>query len=202
VKTSLIPLFSHPDVIYRVADFYQPDIIHFCESLIGDGVGLAQAVGNLINLQEGFRRRFPEIKIMRSIPVGEDGKADQVPSLEAVRLFEAVSDYFLLDTFLAGKTSTDQPEVGFVGITGKICDWSMAAKLVEISGIPVVLAGGLSPENVSDAVFRVRPAGVDSCTNTNAIDPKGNPIRFKKDPDKVKRLIETVRKANLVMSNA
>jgi phosphoribosylanthranilate isomerase len=195
VKSSLIPLFSHPDVIYRVVDFYQPDIIHFCESLISNR-GISDAVGNLIALQEGFRKRFPEIEIMRSIPVGQDGR--KVPSSEAARLFEAVSDYFLLDTIFDGgkdDLSADQPEAGFVGITGKICDWDMAAKLVEKSPIPVVLAGGISPENVFDAIVKVRPSGVDSCTNTNATDPKGIPIRFKKDPEKIRRLIEAVQKA-------
>lgn len=195
VKTSLIPLFSHPDVIYRVVDFYRPDIIHFCESLVSGKGDMAGAIGNLINLQEGFRKRFPEVQIMRSIPVGQEGRAQQVPSLETVRHFEAVSDYFLLDTLLSGDKESEQPEAGFVGITGKTCDWDMAAKVVETSRIPVILAGGISPENVSDAVSRVKPAGVDSCTNTNATDPGGNPIRFKKDPEKVRRLIEAARKA-------
>jgi phosphoribosylanthranilate isomerase len=198
VKSSLIPLFSHPDAVYRAVDFYAPDIIHFCESFINAGGGISDVFGNLISLQEGFRKRFPEVEIMRSIPVGQEGRADRVPSLEAARLFEAVSDYFLLDTFLDGEKSSlpaDQPEAGFVGITGKICDWGMAAKVVETSRIPVVLAGGISPVNVFDAIVAVRPAGVDSCTHTNALDPKGNPIRFKKDPEKVRRLIEEVRKA-------
>ena len=64
--------------------------------------------------------------------------------------------------------SNDQPVEGFVGITGKTCDWIAARRLVESSRIPVILAGGLSPENVYEGILAIRPAGVDSCTLTNA----------------------------------
>ena len=87
-----------------------------------------------------------------------------------------------------------QPVSGFVGITGRTCDWEVAAKLVAASSIPVILAGGISPENVAEALQRVRPAGIDSCTGTNARDGNGEPIRFKKDLASVKRLVETVRR--------
>ena len=43
--------------------------------------------------------------------------------------------------------------------------------------------------------MRVRPAGVDSCTLTNALDKNGLPIRFKKDPHKVQQLIDVAREA-------
>jgi phosphoribosylanthranilate isomerase len=59
------------------------------------------------------------------------------------------------------------------------------------------LAGGLSPENVYDALIEVRPAGADSCTKTNKEDKKGNPIRFKKDFDKIKRFVEEVRRCEV-----
>jgi phosphoribosylanthranilate isomerase len=196
VKSSLLPLFSVPDVVYRAVDYYEPDVLHFCESFINHANLSYDAVRRLISLQEGVRKRFPEVGIMRSIPVGCEGTSDRIPSLEAARIFEPVSDFFLLDTFLAGENeafAVDQPEAGFVGITGKTCDWNMAAKLVQTSKISVILAGGISPENVSDGIAQVKPAGVDSCTHTNAVDPKGNPVRFKKDPGKVKRLVEAVK---------
>ena len=40
-----------------------------------------------------------------------------------------------------------------------------------------------------------RPAGIDSCTLTNACDADGRPIRFRKDLGKVKHLVEAVRRA-------
>jgi phosphoribosylanthranilate isomerase len=85
---------------------------------------------------------------------------------------------------------------GFVGITGLTCDWSVAAELVAKSRIPVILAGGISPENVAEGMLQVRPFGVDSCTCTNAVDECGRPIRFKKDPARVKALVSETHRAD------
>ena len=59
----------------------------------------------------------------------------------------------------------------------------------------MILAGGISPENVFDAAGRVKPAGIDSCMQTNARDSQGRPIRFRKDFDRVRRLLDEVRRA-------
>jgi phosphoribosylanthranilate isomerase len=59
----------------------------------------------------------------------------------------------------------------------------------------VILAGGLSPENVYGAVKAVQPFGVDSCTGTNQVDRRGKGIRFKKDPARVKAFVQEVRRA-------
>jgi phosphoribosylanthranilate isomerase len=80
-----------------------------------------------------------------------------------------------------------------VGITGQTCDWQTAAALVANSKIPVILAGGISPDNVAEGILQVRPEGVDSCTQTNSLDANGVPIRFKKDIKKVEKLIGAVR---------
>ena len=91
---------------------------------------------------------------------------------------------------------------GFVGITGEISSWQTARQLVKIANIPVILAGGISPQNVPDGIRQVRPAGVDSCTRTNVLDKTGKPIRFKKDLFKVKQLVERVRAAEKSLSQA
>ena len=61
--------------------------------------------------------------------------------------------------------------------------------------IPVIQAGGLGPDNVYDTAVEVMPAGVDSCTRTNLTDGDGNPVRFKKDFDKVKAFVAEARRA-------
>jgi hypothetical protein len=48
------------------------------------------------------------------------------------------------------------------GATGKTHDWRVSRRLVEVADKPVILAGGLNPENVKRAILEVRPAGVDS----------------------------------------
>lgn len=201
-KSSLIPLFSTPESVFRVIDEYRPDMIHFCEAL-ADSNGVFDICGGLIRLQEGVRRRFPEVRIIRSIPICPPGLGDRVDSLGLARMFEGVSDYFLTDTLILSGTEPvreQQPVCGFVGITGRICDWDLAAELVRISPIPVILAGGISPDNVAEAVLKIQPFGVDSCTATNQIDAEGRPIRFRKDIEKVRRFVSETRRADRILA--
>ena len=194
-KGSLIPLFNTLESVLQTIDYYQPDIIHFCEALTGHQ-DMQSYCQRLIELQLEVKKRFPQIQIMRSIPIAQSGKDNSIPTLEFGRIFEPYSDFFLTDTVLVDRSGTaddSQPVQGFVGITGKTCNWDTAASLVSSSRIPVILAGGVSPDNVSEGMMQVRPAGVDSCTLTNALDENGLPIRFRKDPLKVRQLIDAVR---------
>ncbi len=195
--SSLIPLFSDLDDIRRVLDYYGPDIIHFCEAL-PLSIDKAGAWEALLETQQAIRAAYPGIKIMRSIPVGRPGHANLVPTLALADQFETLSDYFLTDTLLhtAATATTAQPVEGFVGITGQVCDWQVARALVNQSDIPVILAGGLSPENVGDGIRMVAPAGVDSCTATNQMDRAGRSIRFRKDLARVRAFVHAARQAD------
>ena len=190
-KSSIIPLFADPESVYRVIDWYRPDIIHFCDALNKGTLVREEAVHAAITLQAGVRERFPGVEIMRTIPIATPGSGHLVPTLELGRRLAAASDWFLTDTLLVG--GAEQPVDGHIGITGKTCDWRMAADLVRESSIPVILAGGLSPENVADGLRATSPAGADTCTATNLLDGEGRPIRFRKDPSKVRRFVEACR---------
>ncbi len=192
--SSLIPLFSNIDDIRHVLDYYRPDIVHFCEILALDG----REKGNcrdLLAVQKIIRQDYPGVRIMRSIPIGPQGQTDTIPTLALAAQFEASSDYFLTDTLLLPETnlSAAQPVDGFVGITGQPCDWQIARALVDHSRIPVILAGGLSPENVCAGIAMVAPAGVDSCTATNQRDAAGHPIRSRKDRARVREFVRAAR---------
>lgn len=144
------------------------------------------------------RHHVPEENI-RCSSQGEATAAIKAGLIGLLDIFAPVSDFFMTDTLLAGPSGVGgdaaQPVAGFVGITGATCDWELAAWLVRTSPRPVILAGGLGPENVAAAIGRVHPAGVDSCTRTNAVDIQGRPIRFRKDYDKVRRFIAAARRA-------
>ncbi|UCH22104.1 MAG: hypothetical protein JSU83_02305, partial [Deltaproteobacteria bacterium] len=148
-QSSLILLFSNPDSVFRALDYYQPDIVHFCESLTYNN-GARKGCMELLQLQKNVRVRFPDIKIMRSIPIPQSGSASRIPVIQLARMFEPISDYFLTDTLLIepGDAATDcQPVSGFIGITGQTCDWNAVGRLVKTSSIPVILGGGISPDN-------------------------------------------------------
>jgi phosphoribosylanthranilate isomerase len=190
-KSSMIPLFTDVERIADMIDYYRPDIVHFCDTLPSPQTH-ATALAQIVRRQQAIRRRFPQLEIMRSIPIGCTGYGEKVASLEMASVFEPFSDWFLTDTLLFNGDQAndgDQPVDGYVGITGKTCDWDIAADLVTQSNIPVILAGGIGPENASAGVTKVRPAGVDSCTRTNALDPNGKSIRFTKDVAKVRNLV-------------
>ena len=196
-KSSLIPLYNRLESVLQTLDYYRPDIVHFCEAL-ADQKDIWKNCERLIYLQKNVKQQFPEIKIMRSIPIVREGRDHDFPTLKISRNFEPVSDYFLTDTLLVNHTGPQpdqQPVEGFVGITGKTCNWGIARQLVQESQIPVILAGGISPQNVVNAIGNVRPAGVDSCTQTNMETQNGQPVRFRKDLEKVKALVNAVRAA-------
>ena len=189
LKNSIIPLFRTLDKIYGVLDYYRPDFLHLCD-ILTDSYGGEVDIHAVFQLQSRIKEKFPQVKIIRSIPIPMNGINPGFPSLRIAEKLEPVSDLFLTDTWLG-----NEPVKGFIGITGKRCDWKMARGLVLQSKIPVILAGGLSPDNVYEALVSILPAGADSCTHTNKVDQDGNPIRFKKDYDRVKRFVEEVRRA-------
>lgn len=188
-KSSLIPLFTHRDNIYRTLDYYGPDYVHFCDNLVSPEKKVHD-LKPFIQLQEVIKDYFPEIGIIRSIPLPREGTEGAFAFLDIARELAAVSDAFLMDTWMQ-----EEPVTGFIGITGETVDREMAKKLVEEAGIPVILAGGLSPENVGETILKVLPAGADSCTLTNERGPDGKAVRFRKDARKVREFVREVRMA-------
>ena len=95
----------------------------------------------------------PSLTVIKSLVVG----MRDVKTLEtAVGELSPFVDAFITDTF--------DPKTGASGATGKTHDWRVSRRLVELSDRPIILAGGLTPENVKRAILEVRPAGVDSHT--------------------------------------
>ena len=129
-RSSIIPLFNTPDTVFRALEYYQPDIVHFCET-IADHPDVERRCLELVELQSRIREQFSAVDIMRSIPIGVSGMSSPVPTLRIAEIFEPVSDYFLTDTLILPETDSGiddlQPVSGFVGITGKVCDWTIAA---------------------------------------------------------------------------
>ena len=75
---------------------------------------------------------------------------------------------------------------GVFGGTGKTIDWSLAACAVSEANRPVVLSGGLNPDNIATAIAQVRPTAVDLASGVESAPGI-------KDADKMRALVATVR---------
>ena len=105
-----------------------------------------------------LRAAHPALKLMQVIHVEDDGAIVQAKAAEAEL------DALLLDS---GRPSAAVKELGG---TGRTHDWTVSARLVEAVRKPVFLAGGLSADNVAEAVRRVRPYGLDLCSKVRTND--------------------------------
>lgn len=115
-----------------------------------------------------LRALRPELQVIKSLIVREDNLA----ALEAlVTAFSPHVDGFITDTF--------DPATGASGATGRTHDWAVSRRLVELSPRPVILAGGLTPENVGRAIRTVRPAGVDAHTGVEGPDGRKDSHRVR-----------------------
>ena len=79
----------------------------------------------------------------------------------------------------------DTPSAGYGG-SGRVADWSRAAQVVATSGKSVILAGGLTADNVAEAIAAVGPWGVDVASGVE----RSPGI---KDADKVRAFIERAK---------
>lgn len=122
-----------------------------------------------------LRQLRPGLRIIKSLVIGERSE----PELTAMaRELGELVDAFITDTF--------DPATGASGATGRTHDWGISRRLVEVAPKPVILAGGLRPGNVREAILAVRPAGVDC--HTGVEDASG-----RKDAAKVARFVAEAR---------
>ncbi len=192
--TAAVALTMATDVeeILRMAAYVRPDIVH---------ISTGPYDVDLPALTE-LRRRLPRsMRLMKAIPVAcpepasaagaagsrqapagsAEAQAGAEEALALARRFVEVADILLLDS--------KAPGLPGVGATGRTHDWRISRCVVAEVGRPVILAGGLSPENVAEAIRAVRPWGVDSFTGTNI------PGTTRKDLARVAAFIAAARQA-------
>ncbi|MHC4253212.1 MAG: phosphoribosylanthranilate isomerase [Planctomycetota bacterium] len=117
-------------------------------------------------------RELPAVRLVRAVRVRGGDSLDEVRELLASGLFEAV----LLDSY----------DERARGGTGRTFDWDVA-RAAALGG-RVVLAGGLTPDNVCEAVRRVRPWMVDASSGVESAPGR-------KDPRLIERFVAEARKA-------
>jgi phosphoribosylanthranilate isomerase len=103
-------------------------------------------------------------------------------ALETAHAYKGVAEYLILDT--------QASDIAGIGASGETHDWNISREIVQQMDIPVILAGGLSPENVTRAIEVVCPWGVDSLSHTNQPLPGGG---FKKDLARIQEFVEAAK---------
>ena len=152
-----------PPFVLRVGVFVNPEESQVVEAIAACGLNLLQFHGDE---ESNFCTQFGLMSV----------KALRVRDAESLQTLENFNtDAFLLDAY--SKSG--------LGGTGEKFNWNLAVAAQKF-GKPIFLAGGLSPENVADAVKQVRPFAVDVSSGVESAPGK-------KDAAKVRAFIASVR---------
>jgi phosphoribosylanthranilate isomerase len=162
-KRVALSLSEKPEEVARIIEETRPDIIQIQAAIDDFSVAMTHA------LKDGY----PATPVMRAIPVVDK------TSIAIARSYDGVAEFLLLDSY--------DPGTGQFGALGRTHDWRLSRRIVESVGIPVILAGGLGPENVAEAIAAVGPTGVDSKTRTDKPDGTG------KDLEKVRAFVAAAK---------
>ena len=104
--------------------------------------------------------------------------------LKAVKVRDGMSAEEIIATLRPGAIPLlDTHAEGALGGTGRSFDWTVAAAVAR--RFPIVLAGGLTPENVAEAIAQVQPWGVDVASGVESAPGK-------KDPAKMRAFVQSV----------
>ncbi len=138
------------------------------------------------DLIKRLKATYSKVRFWQSVHLPREGAEVDLEEIKRVAedYIKAGTDVILFDTVavLEGKTK--------FGGTGLTSDWGAVRELINgvKSQVPVLLAGGINPENVAKAIELVEPDGIDLCSGVEAVPGK-------KDPEKVKALIRAVNES-------
>ena len=152
-----------PPFVAAVGVFVDPTRDEVLRAVDQSRIGLAQLHGD----------EPPALCLSLPVPVLKAIRVSDAHSLAALASYEVQG--FLLDSASPG-----------YGGSGVACDWSLVAEVAR--ELPIVLAGGLSPENVAEAVRTVRPWAVDVASGVESAPGR-------KDPEKLRLFIERAKEA-------
>lgn len=171
IKSLASPVFGVPITYLAEAS----EIAAFCHAL---GARIVQLHGDIDRDElKRLRTLDPSLTVIKSLVIGIRNEKALEATVDELSPFV---DAFITDTF--------DPKTGASGATGKTHDWRVSRRLVELAERPVILAGGLTPENVKRAILEVRPAGVD--THTGVEDSTG-----RKSREKVRKFLAEAQEA-------
>ncbi len=168
-KKVLIVVSQGEGEVLEAVKALRPDIVHIC--------------GNYYEatpeLKEHLLSIDPKIELMQAIGLPSPDY------MEKAARFASFCDYLILDSI--------NPKLTSIGVAGVTHDWNDDKRIVDsFPRLKVILAGGLGPDNVYEAILKVRPFGVDSFTKTSAKLADGNMV---KDATLIKRFVSEAKRA-------
>jgi phosphoribosylanthranilate isomerase len=119
-----------------------------------------------------------DLRVIRAFRVGSAGTGPIAEHLDECRRLKCLPAMILVDAARKGQ----------YGGTGQTVGCGLLASLRGKGWPPLVLAGGLAPENVAEAIRQVRPAAVDTASGVESAPGR-------KDPDLVRRFVAAARGA-------
>jgi phosphoribosylanthranilate isomerase len=143
--------------------------------------GIASGGGSVPALADRIRARLAHAGAAHPSLIGVvHFEQDSHAFAQALAAAHSAFDAVLIDS----RTATAE------GGTGLPFDWQAAQRVLAESGKPprLIVAGGLNPENVSDAISQLHPWGVDVVTGVEAAPGR-------KDPDKLRAFVKNARSA-------
>jgi phosphoribosylanthranilate isomerase len=121
-----------------------------------------------------LRARLHPRKLIGKVSIESDAALNRAQEIQT-----------FVDAIVLDSRDRDRDRVGGTGI---VHDWSVSARIVSASRVPIILAGGLTPDNVARAIAIVKPWGVD--VNSGVETSEG-----RKDGDRIRDFIRAAKKA-------
>jgi len=161
VEGVAVTVSNDPNSLIEVYEELKPDAL--------------QIHGEKLSEASVIRGSLPDVRLIKAISAKSDNVVED--AVKASGAFDAI----LVDSFVNGE----------YGGTGVVNDWELSKRVRQaVHPKPLILAGGLKPENVKDAILLVQPYAVDVCTGVESRPGI-------KDPEKVLAFIENAKEVRI-----
>jgi len=183
-----------PERVERVGVFDSRDAEQIGQVASDAGLTAVQLHGGLDEgLLERLSKKFAgRVKIIQTLhwTIDERASGGGAAAAEASSALLASQVERIAALGIADRVLVDSKVGSAGGGTGVAFDWTGARRVFASSpsGVRLIMAGGLRPENVADAAAQLRPWGVDVCSGVEA-------FAGRKDPERLKRFLENARAA-------